>query len=187
MLFASGNGSNVERICHYFLSNNAVLIAAVFTNNPKAKVLDRIIPFSVEGSCFNREEYNNGTLEATLKKINPDLIVLAGFLWKVPFSIVNAFPNQIINIHPSLLPKYGGKGMYGNYVHEAVKSNQESETGITIHYVNENYDDGAIIFQKAVSITKNDSISEIAGKVHQLEYEYFPKVIETLLLKDVNE
>ena len=118
-----------------------------------------------------------------LQSLNPDLIVLAGFLWKIPEAITNAFPNKIINIHPALLPKYGGKGMYGMKVHDAVKEHNESETGITIHYVNAHYDEGAIIQQEKTSIGAKDSAEDIASKVHQLEYEYFPKVIDDLLFK----
>ena len=118
-----------------------------------------------------------------LQSLNPDLIVLAGFLWKIPESITNAFPNKIINIHPALLPKYGGKGMYGMNVHNAVLENKEPETGITIHYVNAHYDEGAIIHQAKTSISPKDSADDIASKVHQLEYEYFPKVIDDILFK----
>ncbi len=183
VLFASGNGSNVERICDYFSSNKMLEVDKVFTNNKNAKVLDRIIPYRISGECFSREEFESGTVTNLLKNINPDLIVLAGFLWKVPRSIVKTFPNRIINIHPSLLPKYGGKGMYGAHVHQAVKLNREKETGITIHYVNENYDDGAVIFQTAVAIFETDTPSSIAQKVHQLEHTHFPVVIEQLLFK----
>ena len=183
VLFASGNGSNVERICDYFSSNKMLEVYKVFTNNKNAKVLDRIIPYDIPGECFSREEFKGGVVTTLLKKINPDLIVLAGFLWKVPLSMVMTFPNLIINIHPSLLPKYGGKGMYGSHVHQAVKLNQEKETGITIHYVNENYDEGAVIFQKSVEIYETDSPFSIAQKVHQLEHTHFPVVIEQLLFK----
>lgn len=183
VLFASGNGSNVERICDYFSSNKMLEVDKVFTNNKNAKVLDRITPYSISGECFSREEFESGTVTNLLKSINPDLIVLAGFLWKVPRSIVRTFPNRIINIHPSLLPKYGGKGMYGAHVHQAVKLNREKETGITIHYVNENYDEGAVIFQTAVEIFETDTPSIIAQKVHQLEHTHFPVVIEQLLFK----
>ncbi len=185
VLFASGNGSNVERICEYFKDNNTVIIDSVFTNNPKAKVLERIIPYNVSGFSFTKEAFTSGALLDTLKNSNPDLIVLAGFLWKIPTEMVDCFPKRIINIHPALLPKYGGKGMYGHFVHEAVVSNQENETGITIHYVNEKYDDGAIIFQKAVTISSTDTPSSVAQKVHQLEHAYFPTVIEQLLTNEV--
>jgi len=159
VLFASGSGSNVENIFQYFQNNAEVTIATVLTNKRDAKVLDRCI----------------------LKATEPDLIVLAGFLLKVPEKLVKTFPNKIINIHPALLPKYGGKGMYGMNVHNAVKNNKEQETGITIHYVNENYDEGAIIKQAKTKINTEDSAEDIAKKVHQLEYEYFPKIIEQLL------
>lgn len=183
VLFASGNGSNVERICSYFKSKTALEIVNVFTNNPSAKVLERIVPYKIPGVCFDREEFSSGLLTEKLKTINPDLIILAGFLWKIPVQLINAFPNRIINIHPALLPKYGGKGMYGSHVHQAVKLNKEVETGITIHYVNENYDEGAVIFQKAIAIKMTDSISGIARKVHKLEHKYYPVVIDQLLFK----
>ena len=118
-----------------------------------------------------------------MQSLNPDLIVLAGFLWKIPKNITEAFPKKIINIHPALLPKYGGKGMYGDHVHTTIKENKETETGITIHYVNENYDEGAIILQEKVAVLATDTVPEIAEKVHHLEYAFFPKTIEKLLLE----
>lgn len=184
VLLASGNGSNVENICRFFESNSSIEIAGVYTNNPKAGVIQRLQPLDIQVKVFERNSFLDGTLLSEIQSLKPDLIVLAGFLWKITKDWVQAFPNQIINIHPALLPKYGGKGMYGGYVHQAVKENRESETGITIHYVNEAYDEGAIIFQKKVSLHQNDSMETIATKVHQLEYAYFPKVINSLLNKE---
>ncbi|MDA8877643.1 phosphoribosylglycinamide formyltransferase [Flavobacteriaceae bacterium] len=184
VLLASGNGSNVENICRFFESNSSIEIAGVYTNNPKAGVIQRLQPLDIQVKVFERNSFLDGTLLSEIQSLKPDLIVLAGFLWKITKDWVQAFPNQIINIHPALLPKYGGKGMYGGYVHQAVKENRESETGITIHYVNEAYDEGAIIFQKKVSLHPNDSTETIAIKVHQLEYAYFPKVINSLLNKE---
>jgi len=184
VLLASGNGSNVENICRFFESNSSIEIAGVYTNNPKAGVIQRLQPLDIQVKVFERNSFLDGTLLSEIQSLKPDLIVLAGFLWKITKDWVQAFPNQIINIHPALLPKYGGKGMYGGYVHQAVKENRESETGITIHYVNEAYDEGAIIFQKKVSLHPNDSKETIATKVHQLEYAYFPKVINSLLNKE---
>ncbi len=183
VLFASGSGSNVENIVHYFRDGqNLVTVSAVLANKRDAKVLDRCNRLKINGLYFNRNAfYDTDCVLNILDSINPDLIVLAGFLWKMPEKIIRKFPNKIINIHPALLPKYGGKGMYGNHVHNVVKENRESETGITIHYVNENYDEGAVIFQAKTIISATDSVEDIAGKVHKLEYEHFPKVIEQLL------
>ena len=183
VLLASGNGSNVENICRFFQQDSTVSVAAVYTNNPKAGVLQRLKAFDMEGKVFDKESFTTGELLEEIKQIRPDLIVLAGFLWKMGKTWIQTFPNKIINIHPALLPKYGGKGMYGLHVHQAVSENNEEETGITIHYVNEEYDQGDFIFQKRISISKNDSPTQIAEKVHQLEYIYFPKVIQELLKK----
>lgn len=184
VLFASGSGSNVENIVRYFHDkNNSIIAPTVLTNKRDAKVLDRCNKLNINGLYFNRNAfYSTDCVLDILNTLEPDLIVLAGFLWKVPEKIIRHFPNKIINIHPALLPQYGGKGMYGNNVHKAVKDNNESETGITIHYVNENYDEGAIIFQAKTKIGANDSVADIAEKVHELEYEHFPRTIEKLLL-----
>lgn len=182
VLFASGSGSNVENIVTYFQNDPNVTIAIVLTNKRDAKVIDRCNRLNISTLFFNKTAFKETEcVLSILKDTAPDLIVLAGFLWKVPENIIHAFPNKIINIHPALLPKYGGKGMYGMRVHEAVKSNQEKETGITIHYVNEHYDEGAIIQQATTSISPNDGPEEIAAKVHALEYEHFPKAIAKIL------
>ncbi|MBM1104988.1 phosphoribosylglycinamide formyltransferase [Aurantibacter crassamenti] len=185
VLFASGSGSNVENIVRYFQDkNNSVIISVVLTNKSDAKVLDRCNNLNINGLYFNRNAfYATDCVRDILKNINPDLIILAGFLWKMPEKIIKDFPSKIINIHPALLPKYGGKGMYGNNVHKAIKANNEQETGITIHYVNENYDEGAIIFQAKTQINSSDSVEDIANKVHELEFEHFPKTIEKLLFE----
>ncbi|NAY91802.1 phosphoribosylglycinamide formyltransferase [Muricauda sp. JGD-17] len=183
VILASGSGSNAENIITYFRENQQVEVAAVLTNKRTAQVLERCDKLKTPAFYFNKSAFvNSGAVVQLIKSLNPDLIVLAGFLWKIPSKIIYAFPNKIINIHPALLPKYGGKGMYGAHVHEAVKKNKESETGITIHYVNENYDEGAIIHQAKTLIAPTDDACDIAQKVHQLEYEHFPKVIEKLLL-----
>jgi len=186
VLFASGSGSNVENIIRYFHDKrNSVAVAAVLTNKSNAKVLERCNYLNVNGLYFNRNAfYQTDCILDILKALKPDLIILAGFLWKMPEKIIHNFPDKIINIHPALLPKYGGKGMYGSRVHEAVKNQGETETGITIHYVNENYDEGATIFQARTIISSDDSVEDIAKKVHELEYEYFPKTIEKLLFKN---
>ena len=185
VILASGSGSNAENIISFFGDNNKAKVSAVLTNKNTAGVLERCDRLNVPAFYFNKIAFNGSdTVMTLLKSLRPDLIVLAGFLWKVPIPIIDAFPNQIINIHPALLPKYGGKGMYGEKVHQAVKDNMETETGITIHYVNENYDEGAIIFQAKTELSTNDNPETIAKKVHQLEYQHFPKVIEKLLFPD---
>lgn len=184
VLFASGSGSNVENIVNYFSDNKGITVSAVLTNKRDAQVLDRCNRLNIDALYFNRHAFvKSDCVLNILKSLNPDLIVLAGFLWKIPEKIIDTFPNQIINIHPALLPKYGGKGMYGMHVHNSIKENDEKETGITIHYVNANYDEGAFITQVKTRITKADSPKDIANKVHKLEYEHFPKVIEELLSK----
>lgn len=182
VIFASGNGSNAVNIIKYFSDNQKVKVVAVFSNKKEAKVLDKTNKLKIPAFSFNKFAFEDPEcIPAVLHTLKPDLIVLAGFLWKIPKHLVTAFPNKIINIHPSLLPKYGGKGMYGTYVHQAVLDNREKETGITIHYVNEEYDEGAIIFQKAVTLTPEDTIETIAAKVHELEYAHFPETIEKVL------
>lgn len=185
IVLASGSGSNAENIISFFKKTDSIKVCAVLTNKKTAAVLERCERLETPAFYFNKTAFSGSdAVIRLLKALNPDLIVLAGFLWKIPASLIKAFPNNIINIHPALLPKYGGKGMYGAKVHQAVKDNSESETGITIHYVNENYDEGAIIFQAKTTVTPSDDANSIAKKVHQLEYEHFPKVIEKLLLKD---
>jgi len=180
VLFASGSGSNV--VIHHFQDKPNVTIASVLTNKRDAKVLNRCNKLKISGLYFNKTAfYNTDCVLNILKSLQPDIIVLAGFLWKIPSNLIENFPNRIVNIHPALLPKYGGKGMYGNHVHQAVKDNLETETGITIHYVNENYDEGAIIHQSKIALSPEDTVEEIAQKVHSLEYEHFPQVIEKLL------
>jgi phosphoribosylglycinamide formyltransferase-1 len=181
VIFASGSGSNAENLIRFFQSKDTASVVMVLTNNPFAKVLDRCKKLEVSALSFNKVALLNGDVLNLLKTSKPDLIVLAGFLWKFPESILKVFPNKVINVHPALLPKYGGKGMYGMHVHEAVVSNKESETGITIHYVNEHYDEGAIIFQANCEVSPSDSADDVASKIHELEMEHFPKVVEGLL------
>ena len=181
LLFASGNGSNVDNIIHHFKSNPNINIVGVFTNNPNAKVLDVAKTHNVPPLIFNRTEFNEGFVLKKVNELQPDLIVLAGFLWKFPVHIIAQYPNKIINIHPALLPKYGGKGMYGMKVHQTVLENNEKETGITIHYVNEHYDEGEFIFQEKVTIENCKTPEEIAIKVQELEHKHFPEVIQRLL------
>ncbi|WP_431162151.1 phosphoribosylglycinamide formyltransferase [Flagellimonas beolgyonensis] len=182
VILASGSGSNAENIITHFNNNPTINVVAVLTNKKEAKVLERCDRLEVPAFYFNKVALTKtDAVVDFLKGLNADLVVLAGFLWKIPENMVDAFPKKIINIHPALLPKYGGKGMYGEKVHQAVKDNKETETGITIHYVNENYDEGAIIFQAKTEVGPSDSPDQIAEKVHQLEYEHFPKIIEKLL------
>lgn len=182
VLFASGNGSNVENIITHFEKFSQGTVVAVFTNNSHAKVIDRAKKFDIPTYVFNKTELLDDTILNSLKNLEPDLIVLAGFLLKFPIHIINEFPNKVINIHPALLPNYGGKGMYGMHVHEAVLANKEKETGITIHYVNEHFDEGEFIFQKSVNIENCTTAEEIAQKIQELEKENFPKVIEKIVL-----
>ncbi len=184
VIFASGSGSNAENIIKYFNSTKTAIVTHVLSNNQHAKVFDRCEKLNVDASLFDRDSFSKDNTVLNFLLAEADIIVLAGFLWRIPSKIVDAFPNKIINIHPALLPKYGGKGMYGMNVHNAVKENNETETGITIHYVNENYDEGAIIFQAKTSISSDDTPETIAQKVHELEYEHFPKIIEEVILQN---
>ncbi len=182
VIFASGSGTNAENIIKYFHEQNIAEVTHVFSNNLNAKVLKRAHDLKVKALHFDADSfYNTNDVLNILKDANPDLIVLAGFLWIFPKKIIDVFPNKVINIHPALLPKYGGKGMYGRHVHEAVVRNQEKESGITIHYVNENYDEGAIIFQAKTAIQEEDTPEDVARAIHELEYKHFPTVIEKVL------
>ncbi len=182
VIFASGSGTNAENLIKFFHNSDNASVIQVLTNNPHAKVLDRAKKLKVSALSFNKIAFSETEdVLNILKSSNPDLIILAGFLWKFPESILNVFPDKVINVHPALLPKYGGKGMYGMHVHKAVVDNNESETGITIHYVNEHYDEGAIIFQAKCKVNNNDSAADVAAKIHELEMEYFPKVVNDLL------
>jgi len=185
VIFASGSGTNAENLIKFFHNRDNVSVIHVLTNNPHAKVLDRCKKLDVSTSIFNKTDFTETPVVLNaLKKMSPDLIVLAGFLWKIPENIIKEFSNKIINIHPSLLPKYGGKGMYGMHVHEAVVKNKDIRTGITIHYVNENYDDGAIIFQTICFVDTLDNADDVARKIHDLEMEHFPKVLESVLFQN---
>ncbi|MFY7810464.1 MAG: phosphoribosylglycinamide formyltransferase [Flavobacterium sp.] len=180
VIFASGTGSNAENIIKNF--PNCEL--SIWTNNPHAKVIEKSHQLNVMSFVFTKKHLSEGIVMEKIININPDLIVLAGFLLQIPQSFAQFFEHKIINIHPALLPKYGGKGMYGNHVHQAVLQNKEQETGITIHYVNENYDEGDIIFQEKISIENCKSIEEITQKIHELEHLHFPKVIQKLLYSE---
>ena len=182
VIFASGSGTNAENLIKFFHNRETGSVIQVLSNNPHAKVLERAKNLNVSALSFNRIAFSQSDdVLNILKASQPDLIVLAGFLWKMPDFILKEFPDKVINIHPALLPKYGGKGMYGNFVHEAIIKNKEKETGITIHYVNERYDEGAIIFQSKCTVEPNDTAEDVAAKIHKLEMAHFPKVVEELL------
>ncbi|KIA87122.1 phosphoribosylglycinamide formyltransferase [Flavobacterium sp. AED] len=181
VIFASGSGTNAENIIKYFAATKIGSVEAVFTNNPNAKVIERVKKYEIPTEVFSKTELFESKILQKINNIKPDLIVLAGFLLKFPENIIEAYPNKIINIHPALLPKYGGKGMYGMHIHRAIVGNKERETGITIHFVNENYDEGNILFQKNVVLSGDETPEEVAEKIHELEQKYFPEVIEKLL------
>ena len=181
VVFASGSGTNAENIIRYFIENKLAAVVSVFTNNGKAMVIERAGKYDIPVVVFSKDDLNTGIVLQKIKNIDPDLIVLAGFLLKFPENIIEEYSNKIINIHPALLPKYGGKGMYGMNVHRAVVENQEKETGITIHYVDEHYDEGGIVFQKKVVVLATDTAEVVAEKIHDLEQRFFPKVISDLL------
>ena len=181
VVFASGSGTNAENIIQYFSKNGVGSVAAVFTNKANAGVIERAKKYNVPVEIFSKEDLIEGKVLQKLNDIAVDWIILAGFLLKFPENIVKVYPNRIINIHPALLPKYGGKGMYGMHIHKAIVDNKELETGITIHYVNENYDEGAIIFQENVVLSGKETAEDVAAKIHLLEQEHFPKVIRSLL------
>ena len=180
--FASGSGSNMENIVSYLRTRHLNVEFFLLCNNPQAFVLERAKNLGIEAIVFDKKAFREtGEVLGQLNTFQPDLIVLAGFLWLMPAEIVQAFPNKIINIHPALLPKFGGKGMYGMYVHNAVVRNKEKESGITIHFVNEHYDEGKYILQASCDLTSEDTPETVAQKVHALEYEHFPKVVAELL------
>jgi phosphoribosylglycinamide formyltransferase 1 len=185
-ILASGSGSNAQRIVEYFENKGIANIKIILSNKRDAYVLERAKNLNIDSWFFSRDEfYNTDNVLNLLKSLDIDLVVLAGFLWLVPNNLLKNYANKLINIHPALLPKYGGKGMYGHFVHEAVVANKEKESGITIHYVNENYDEGNTIAQYKCEVTPDDTPDSLAAKIHELEYKYFPLVIEQLLIKGV--
>lgn len=185
-IFASGEGTNAQRFIDYFANSKSIYISLIITNNPKAKVIDKAAKAGIPVLLVDRNKlYHSEDIVNELKS-KIDFIVLAGFMWMVPENLIKAFHNKMVNIHPALLPAYGGKGMYGMHVHEAVIKNHEKRSGITIHYVNERYDEGKIIAQHECSISENDTAETLAKKIHQLEYEYYPKTVEKLLLSNIS-
>ncbi len=182
-LFASGSGTNVENIVKHFSKSSKIEICCILCNKKNAYVVERAKKLEIDYLVFNRADfYNSDKVLNYLKHKNTNLIVLAGFLWLIPTSLIENFLNKVINIHPALLPKYGGKGMYGDVVHQAVFENKEEKTGITVHYVNNKYDEGQIIAQESVKIDSSDTPDSIASKVHELEYKFYPTIIEKIAL-----
>ena len=179
-IFASGSGSNAENIIRYFKKNKKAEVVLVLSNNPNALVLERATKLGVKNSTFGKEQLNDSKW-AVENLINIDLIVLAGFLWKFPEHLLETYKNKVMNVHPALLPKYGGKGMYGMHVHKAVVDNKETESGITIHCVNEHYDEGAVIFQAKCAVSPVDTPDDVAAKIHELEMKHFPEVVQQIL------
>ena len=184
VVFASGSGSNAVKIYEYFSDLNNVNIASLYCNNPNAKVLERFKSFNIDTVLFSKNDLKSNTVLNSLKKVNPDLIVLAGFLLKIPKNITSFFKNKIINIHPALLPLYGGKGMYGENIHKAVIKNKDKMSGLTIHYVNDKYDDGAIIFQKTIRIEPSETPLSLSKKILTEEHINYPVEIGKLLAND---
>lgn len=183
-IFASGSGSNAQKIMEHFKRHAEAEVVLILTNNPSAYVLQRADNFEIPSHIFTRQEfYETDDVIRMLKNLQVDLIVLAGFLWLVPPDLLQAFPNKIINLHPALLPKYGGKGMYGDNVHKAILAANEEESGITIHFASEQFDEGEIIHQSKFKIEPGDNLEMVKFKGQQLEHQYFPKVIENLLKK----
>lgn len=186
-VFASGSGTNAENIIRVFRPDNKINVKLIVSNKPDAKVLERAENHNIDHFVFSREQfYKSDDILQRLREYSIDFIVLAGFLWLVPENLIKQFPDKIVNIHPALLPKYGGKGMYGSKVHASVIANGEKESGITIHYVNERYDEGNIIFQATCPISVGDTAEILASKVHELEYEHFPRVIKKIINKTLS-
>ena len=184
-IFASGSGTNAQNIIAFFKKDTSAAVSLVLSNNPKAVVLERARIHQVQTCVFDREQFVSeaGVLK-TLQSYDIDFIVLAGFLWKFPKTLLSHFTGNAINIHPALLPKYGGKGMYGKHVHRAVVAHKERESGITIHYVNEHYDEGAIIFQAKCRVLESDTAEDVEKKVHALEQQHFPKIIKQIIVSN---
>lgn len=183
-ILASGNGTNAQRICEYFAGNDSINVDCIVYNVKGAHVAERAKKLGVPAFYFGREDfYNSGKVLDFLKQHGIDWVILAGFLWLVPKDIIDAFPRHIINIHPALLPKYGGKGMYGSHVHAAVVANHEKESGITIHIIDHQYDRGETLFQAKCQVTNEDTPDTLASKIHDLEQQYFPVVIEKTVLE----
>jgi phosphoribosylglycinamide formyltransferase 1 len=185
-IFASGSGTNAEKIVTYFKDHPSICVASILTNNPNAGVLERARRLNIPAKVVTKEAYLSTDILSWLQEKKITHIVLAGFLWLIPEHLLKAFPDKMINIHPALLPKFGGKGMYGMKVHEMIRQLNEIETGITIHLVNENYDEGKILYQGKCPVDIGDTPRQIADKVHQLEYECYPRIIEDWILGKIS-
>lgn len=179
-IFASGSGTNAEAIIKHFCDHPGIEVSAIYSNNANAFVLERAKKYKITPIVFTKSEFVKPNFKAQLIEEDYDLLILAGFMWLVPPAIVAAFSNRIVNIHPALLPNYGGKGMYGHFVHQAVIENKETESGITIHYVNEHYDAGDIIFQAKCEVLNIDTADSLAEKIHLLEHQHYPIIIEKI-------
>jgi len=185
-ILASGNGTNAQRISEYFANHPGIRVKLILCNKPDAYVLTRAQKLGIPCQVFDRKTfYETNTITQLLKNHDISFIALAGFLWLIPDNILTMYPKRIVNIHPALLPKYGGKGMYGEYVHEAVISSGDRESGISIHYVNDKYDQGDIIFQARCPLLPGDTPDTLASRIHELEHEYYPKVIEKIVTSDI--
>ena len=183
-IFASGSGTNAENIIKYFSNRETGKVTLVLSNKREAYVLKRAAKYDVKSLFFEHPDfYSSDAVLDILLKNKIDFVVLAGFMLQIPENILSSFEGRIINIHPALLPKYGGKGMYGEHVHKAVLANREPESGITIHYVNRFYDEGNIIFQAKCNVLSGDTPESLASRIHELEYAHFPEVIERLIEK----
>lgn len=183
-IFASGSGSNAEKICEYFSGRQDVEVSLILTNNPQAGVIQRARKLHIPVIVFDRKTfYETERILELLQNNKIDLIVLAGFMMLIPQFLVNGYPDKMVNIHPALLPKHGGKGMYGHFVHEAVVAAGDLQSGITIHFVNENYDEGSIIFQATCEVTPTDSAEDVAKKVQALEHQYYPSIIDEVVTR----
>lgn len=183
-IFASGNGTNTENICSFFDKSNEIKVVLVCSNKRKAGVLNRIKPYGIPYLVFSKTEMNNTSLlESSLSDFSVDLIVLAGFLLKIPSKLVSLYEKKIINLHPSLLPKHGGIGMYGDFVHRSVLNHNEKESGISFHYVNNNYDEGNIIHQETCDVEENETVKSLSEKISRLEQRFYPKIIKKVVLK----
>ncbi len=181
-IFASGNGSNAINLNAYFREHESIEVTKVYCNNPMAGIITKAFSNNIPLHLFTKRQLNTGMVTDQLKKDGIDLVVLAGFLWLIPENLILAFQDRIVNVHPALLPRYGGKGMYGMNVHKAVIENQESESGITIHLVDEEYDHGGHLHQAKTLVSPEDTPESLAQKIHELEYEHFPKTVETYAL-----
>jgi phosphoribosylglycinamide formyltransferase 1 len=185
-IFASGEGSNAQRFINYFKGRNDISVSLIVSGNPKAKVIERAIDAGIPHLIIEKDSFYQTNEVIAILKQKVDFIVLAGFMWMVPINLIKTFSGKIVNIHPALLPKYGGKGMYGSNVHKAVIANKEKKSGITVHYVNEQYDEGKIIYQAECKVEDLDTPETLANRVHALEHEHYPVIVERLLLGNIS-